>query len=163
MCWQCEHPGSTREDYLEHVRRLIGQSEWVVQAVNRDRIRPPWSYTVGLTEHGLPELAMTGLAAPRAALVLNTVAAYVLETSAPRPGDTMGIEDDDIMMEVVQVSEPAVHLLIAAEIYGPGLRALQLVHADDRGHWPWCVGYRGMRGGQPVLGRRATAASGQRR
>jgi len=38
-----------------------------------------------------------------------------------------------------------------------GLRALQVVHADDRGHWPWETGYRGVRGGQPVLGTRAPA------
>jgi hypothetical protein len=51
--------------------------------------------------------------------------------------------------------EPTAHLVIATEFYGPGIRALQLVHADDRGHWPWQVGYRGVRGGQPVLGARA--------
>jgi hypothetical protein len=28
------------------------------------------------------------------------------------------------------------------------------VHADDRGHWPWGTCYRGVRGGQPVLGTR---------
>jgi hypothetical protein len=32
---------------------------------------------------------------------------------------------------------------------------LQLVYADDRGHWPWDTGFRGGRGGQPVLGARA--------
>jgi hypothetical protein len=162
MCWQCDHPGSTREDYLEHVRGLIARCGWVVQEVARDRIRPPWAYTVGLTAHGKPELAVTGLAGPRAATLLNTTAAYVLDTTVPQPGDTMGIEDDDITLEVVRVAEPTVHLVIAADIYGPGLQALQLVHADDRGHWPWCSGYRGMRGGQPVLGMRAKAASGQR-
>jgi hypothetical protein len=34
------------------------------------------------------------------------------------------------------------------------------VHADDRGHWPWDVGYRGVRGGQPVLGVRAAPSAG---
>jgi hypothetical protein len=47
-------------------------------------------------------------------------------------------------------------LAVAAEIFGPEIRALQLVHADDRGHWPWEVGFRGGRGGQPVLGVRAS-------
>jgi len=54
--------------------------------------------------------------------------------------------------EIVTVTEPAAHLLCAADLYGPQIRALQLVHADDRGHWPWDRGYRGVRGGQPVLG-----------
>jgi hypothetical protein len=41
------------------------------------------------------------------------------------------------------------------DLYGPSVRALQVVHADGRGHWPWDRGYRGVRGGQPVLGIRA--------
>ena len=44
---------------------------------------------------------------------------------------------------------------LAIELCGPRVRALQLVHADDRGQWPWDRWYRGVRGGQPVLGPRA--------
>jgi hypothetical protein len=40
-------------------------------------------------------------------------------------------------------------------LYGAGIRALQIVHADDRGRWPWETGYRGVKGVQPVLGPRA--------
>jgi hypothetical protein len=63
------------------------------------------------------------------------------------------------LIEIVEVAEPAAHLLLAAQFYGAGIRALQLVHADDRGHWPWEVGFRGVRGGQPVLGMRAAPVS----
>jgi uncharacterized protein DUF4262 len=59
-------------------------------------------------------------------------------------------------IEIVEVTEPTVHLAIAVEIFGPEIRALQLVYADDRGHWPWDVGFRGGRGGQPVLGVRVS-------
>lgn len=163
MCWQCDNSGSTHEDFLQHMRGTIARCGWAVQGVERDRIRPPWAYTVGLTAHCKPELVITGLPVERAGTVLNAVAAYVTETAVPRPGDTMGIEDDDITLEVVRVAEPAVHLLTAADLYGPRIRALQLVHADSRGHWPWCAEYRGMRGGQPVLGMRATAAAGRQR
>ena len=44
----------------------------------------------------------------------------------------------------------------AVEIYGPRIQALQLVHADDLRRWPWEARYRGVRGGQPVLGVRTT-------
>jgi hypothetical protein len=56
------------------------------------------------------------------------------------------------LIEFVEVDQPAVHLLVAREFYGAGIRGLQVVHADDRGHWPWDIAYRGGRGGQPVLG-----------
>jgi len=46
-------------------------------------------------------------------------------------------------------------IVTAVELFGPQITALQLVYADDRGHWPWDMGGRGGRGGQPVLGARA--------
>jgi hypothetical protein len=158
MCWECDHPGSTRLDYLEHLRGLIARCGWAVQGIERDRIHPPWAYTVGLTPHGRPELVVTGLPLARATALLNDVAAHVLHAAAPRPGEQIPLRGGPVI-EIVGVAEPAAHLLVATEFYGPRVRALQLVHADDRGRWPWEVGYRGVRGGQPVLGVRASAAS----
>lgn len=43
MCWQCDHPGSTRLDYLRHMRGVIARYGWAVQGVERDRIHPPWA------------------------------------------------------------------------------------------------------------------------
>jgi hypothetical protein len=123
-----------------------------VVGVEGDRIHPPWAYTLGLTPHGKPELVITGLPAPRATWLLNTVAEYVLDTAVPRPGEEVEIEGCP-PMKVVQVTTPTAHLPVAEEFYGPGIQALQLVYPDDRGHWPWEPGFRGKhRGGQPVLG-----------
>jgi hypothetical protein len=47
-----------------------------------------------------------------------------------------------------------VHLLRGVDLYGPVVRGMQVVWADDRGRWPWDVGFRSSRGGQPVLGPR---------
>jgi hypothetical protein len=38
MCWECAHPGSTRLDYLEHMRHLMASYGWAVQGVERDGI-----------------------------------------------------------------------------------------------------------------------------
>jgi hypothetical protein len=158
MCWQCDHPDSTPADYLAHMRELVDCYGWAVQGVERDRVRPPWAYTVGLTLAGRPELAVTGLPIGRATQLLNDVAAHVLHAAAPRPGEQIPLRGGPLI-EIVEVAEPAAHLLLAAQFYGAGIRALQLVHADDRGHWPWEVGFRGVRGGQPVLGMRAAPVS----
>ncbi len=64
---------------------------------------------------------------------------------------------DGPLIEVVEVEVPEAHLLTVSEFYDAGFKALQLVHADDRDHWPWEVGYRSGRGGQPVLGTRAAS------
>jgi hypothetical protein len=154
MCWLCDHPDARWPDYLDYMRDLIDTHGWAVQAVERDGIHPPWAYTVGLTAAGLPELVATGLSARRAHDLLNHVAAHVLHASALAPGEQHALEGGPVI-EIVELTEPTAHLVVAVEIYGNGIRAQQLVHADDRGHWPWDVGYRGVRGGQPVLGVRA--------
>jgi hypothetical protein len=154
MCWACDHPEATHLDYLDHMRTLITRHGWAVQGVKRDRIHPPYAYTAGLTPRGRPELVVTGLPLGRATTLLNDVAAHVVHAAAPEPGEQIALCDGPLI-EIVEVAEPAAHLPTAVDLYGPLIHALQLVHADDRGHWPWDRGYRGVRGGQPVLGIRA--------
>ena len=162
MCWACDHPGATRADYLDHVRTVIARYGWAVQDVERDRVHPPWAYTVGLTTFGQPELVATGLSPRRAADLLNGVAEHLLHAAAPRPGEQVKLVDGPLI-QIVEVAEPTAHLTIAVDLFGPHIRALQVVHADDRGHWPWEPGYRGAQGGQPVLGKLARARCSARR
>jgi Domain of unknown function (DUF4262) len=158
MCWECDHPGSTRLDYLAYMRALIDHHGWAVQGVGHDRIHPPWAYTAGLTPHGKPELVVTGLPLGRATRLLNVVADHVLHAAAPPPGAQVHLRGG-LVIEIVRVGEPTAHLVTAMELYGPAIRALQVVHADKHGHWPWEAEYRGVRGGQPVLGMRAHHAT----
>jgi hypothetical protein len=164
VCWQCDHPEATWNDYLEHLRELLGQHCWIVQGVQRERRRPPYAYTVGLAGHDRPELVVTGMPYDRAVDLLNSVAEHVMHAGAPQPGQVLPLRDGQVI-EVVRVTEPAVHLAVAAALSQPQFTALQLVYADDRGHWPWDAGFRGGQGGQPVLGARAAvgARTGRRR
>ena len=151
MCWMCDHPGSSRADYLDYMRSVMDRCGWVVQGIERDGPRPPWAYTVGLTRLGRPELLVTGMSLHRATHLLNDMAAHALHADNPKLGERVELTDGPVI-QMIQVAEPTAHLLIAAEVFGPRIRALQVVHADDRGHWPWECGYHGIRGGQPVLG-----------
>jgi hypothetical protein len=56
------------------------------------------------------------------------------------------------MVQFIEVEVPDVHLPVADALYGPSMRALQIVWRDDHGRWPWDPGHRAGRGGQPVLG-----------
>ena len=155
MCWMCDHPRATRSGYLEHLRDLVATYGWAVQCVERDGMHPPWAYTVGLTAAGRPELVVTGMSAVRAWELLNNVASHLLHARAPRPGRRIPLIGGPTI-EIVELSDATARLVNAVEIYGIGIRALQLVHADDRGHWPWEVGYRGR---QIVLGPRAAPSA----
>jgi len=153
MCWACDHPGGTRLDYLDHLQGIIAQHGWAVQGIEHDRLHPAWAYTVGLTLRGRPELVVTGLSLARSAELLNEIAAHMLRAIIPAPGNRLKPAGGPLI-EIIKVEEPTAHLEVAVELFGPRLRALQLVHADDRGLWPWVRGYQGVRGGQPILGRR---------
>lgn len=156
MCWQCDHPEATYEDYLAHIRGVVHDYGWAVQGVERSGIYPPWAYTIGLTGAGCPELVVTGMPFTKAAMLLNDIADHVIHAEAPKPGLRVTLRSG-LPIEIVEVTEPAAHLPVAAAVYGSRIRALQIVHADYRGHWPWEPGYRGSsRGGQPVLGVRGT-------
>ena len=154
MCRMCDDPGF---DNIAWLCETIAKSGWAVTGVEPDRSHPPFAYTVGLTVHEKPELLVTGMHLDRAQTLLNRVAVHVLHADPPEPGERIPLPGGPLL-EVVEVEVPTAHLLDAVRLFGSDFRALQLVHADDRGCWPWEQGWRGVRGGQPVLGRRAGAA-----
>jgi hypothetical protein len=166
MCWMCDHPGSTVDDYLEVIRGKIRDRGWTVQYVEDDRV--PYAYTVGLAGHGLPELLMTGVS-PRRALQLlgglaDSAARAAWDVGAPTPGARLTLPGPTLV-EVVGVEFPDVHMNAAVALYGGGVRGRQLVWADRRGRWPWSASFNNGRATQPVLGARAAPgrADGRRR
>src|SRR5262249_44323854 len=94
-------------------------------------------------------------AARRACPLLNDVAAQVLHAGALTPGTRAALEEGPLI-EIVEVAVPTAHLAIAVELYGRRVRALQVVHAGDRGRWPSERNYHKVREGQPVLRVRAS-------
>ena len=72
------------------------------------------------------------------------------------PGQQISVPTGPLI-EIVEVQHPDAHMDWAVAFGGPELRALQLVWADDRGCWPWAVGFGDGRRRQPVLGLRAAS------
>ena len=72
-------------------------------------------------------------------------------------GDRIVLSDTAVI-EAVQVDHPDAHMGLGVGLYGPELRAVQLVWTDMCGRWPWdaAFDFYGMK--QPVLGIRAQNA-----
>src|SRR6201996_2235631 len=149
MCWKCDHPDSTVQEWLELIYEKVKANGWTAMVIHD--ARTPFAYTIGLHEHGLPELLVAGMPPERANLVLNTVAGYLLGGGRPVPGERMLI-GGELLLEFVQVQHPIAHLKFAFSFYGPDLRALQLVWPDDHGHRPWCAEFSNGGGRQPGVG-----------
>ncbi|MEV6907288.1 DUF4262 domain-containing protein [Amycolatopsis sp. NPDC051071] len=155
MCWHCDNPGKTRDDYLvEEVRPLIRQYGWMVQTVDGGGVQPAYAYTVGLTDAGMPELVVTGLRERRSGQLLNFLAQEAVRSGPPEPGEVLPAAVGWPALEVVPLSAPFVHMPTAVLLYGEDFRALQVVYEDEHGRWPWDREFRGGTGGQPVLGAR---------
>lgn len=157
MCWMCDNPSATIEDYLDELRATIRDHGWAVQFVECEK--RPFAYTVGLHQLGLPELLITGLPAGAAARVLNCIAHMIIDDGTDVV-PAMHIDyQNRFLLEVVEVEHPDVHLRSAIRLFGPEVRALQLVWADAQGRWPWERGWVHGRRRQPVLGIRAGGPS----
>jgi Domain of unknown function (DUF4262) len=148
MCWKCDHPEATIQEWLELIYEKVKEHGWTVQFIQD---RTPFAYTIGLHERGLPELLVTGMPPERANLVLNTVANYLVNGGRPVPGERMLI-GGELLLDFVQVQHPIAHLKFAYSIYGPDLRALQVVWPDNHGHLPWCTEFSNGGVRQPVFG-----------
>jgi Domain of unknown function (DUF4262) len=156
MCWQCDHPSDTpAEEDLDGLRASVREHGWAIKYVEDDR--HPYAYTIGLHELGLPELVTTGVTLERALALLEYFIEEVLAKGAPRPGDRI-VLSDNAMIEAVQVDHPEVHLGLAVALFGPELRAVQLVWTDMCGRWPWDAGFDFDGLIQPVLGARTRRA-----
>jgi len=156
MCWLCDNPEASQADYLRMAREKIASHGFVIQSIEESEPYPPFSYTVGRAAHGLPELVITGLHHSVAQPLFTAVVAQSTGIGVLTPGDRLSV--DGKPMEVVALSDPTAHLYIAVAVYGPQISALQLVHADDHGIWPWSPEYSGAYR-QPVLGPRTVFPS----
>lgn len=158
MCWQCDNPDATIDDYLDHLREIIRVHGWAIQFIEDDK--RPFAYTVGLHERGLPELLITGLPPQVVDPVLNSLAHRIVDEGTELE-PAMHIDyEDRFLIEVVEVEHPDVHLLDAVNLYGPRIRALQLVWADEHGRLPWDPWWSHGRRRQPVFGLRTMRESG---
>ncbi|WP_006242414.1 DUF4262 domain-containing protein [Mycolicibacterium tusciae] len=151
MCRKCDEfdPDGAAEDDIDGLREAVRDHLWLVKCVP-DEIRP-YAYTIGLQEMGLPELLATGVTTERALALFDLFVPDVIQDGAPAPGDQIVLAEGAVF-EAVEVDHPDAHMDLGVKLFGPKLRAVQLVWTDGFGRWPWEAefSYGGIR--QPVLG-----------
>ncbi|MGF6884954.1 hypothetical protein ABIA39_003471 [Nocardia sp. GAS34] len=145
MCWLCPYQDRTLADYLTEVETIVANKGWHIQSITESPNSFPIAYTVGLTLQHRPELVITGLPNGRAADILT--AAVQLPATLTAPGLRMMVAGQPV--ETVAVLTPTPGLFVAEALYGPNIEAVQLVHPNRDGSWPWDPRYSGH---QPLLG-----------
>jgi hypothetical protein len=143
-----------RDQYAAHIRELIAEHGWALQGVEHTATEPPFNYTVGLTEAGLPELILVGLSLQIGGLILNKLAKQSL-TEALEVGRRYDLANGDQILTCligpVSRANRRAYLRAAAYHYGQHrVSALQVFWPSEHGGFPgeseWDLGEI-----QPVL------------
>lgn len=141
-------------DYMNRMLAVIASHGWAVQGVmptTEDPDPVPFSYTVGLTGFGHPEIIVCGVDPREAGItLLNNLGERVRAGQAfshgEVPRDLLMGDYDPILIQVDDLTR----LSIARRVYGEYVSALQLVLPDSMNRLPWHQGYEMT--WQPILG-----------
>ncbi|HPG04863.1 MAG: DUF4262 domain-containing protein [Rhodoblastus sp.] len=125
----------------QRIDDLVEKGSWLVVFVGADKQTTPptpgFSYTVGLTEHGLPELVIAALPPDVAHGTLNQIGALMRKNGPFKNGD-ISYEVLQGNFRVAFVDLPGGALPIANARYGADdYHALQVFWPDPNGRLPW--------------------------
>jgi Domain of unknown function (DUF4262) len=141
--------------YLVTVREGIARHGWMLQAVFPVEAGdgPPFVYTAGLAALGHPELVVYGLPHDTGGVILNELGRRVRAGRRLVHGERLDDVVEGFQVEVLAVADNQ-PLGVARRLYGPGVRALQIVYPDAEGRWPWEDDCDGFVATLPLLGPR---------
>ena len=146
------HPGPQSPDRVfRELLGLIDRFGWAVRHVGEGKGEPAFSYTVGLTAMGHPEVIVVGLPSDAAQGFLNLVGSLVRDGERfPAGLKTTELADGDAPVVFIEALDTS-GLTAAQQVYGQ-IEAVQLVWPDSAGHLPWVDDYNNSPASQPLLG-----------
>ena len=127
----------------EQIDGLVAKGNWLVISVGGEDAsmpapKPAFSYTIGLTEHGLPELALAGLNPVESST--GSAGRLMRDSGSFREGQIINNALSD-GMPVGFANVPPDSLAIASRRYGAsGYTALQVFWPDTLKRLPWQQG-----------------------
>lgn len=153
-----------KQRVLRQLEELIARHGVAVITVGPARDAPSFSYTVGLSDDGLPELLVLGLPAEVAQPVLNTLAARLRREGALRLNEPLTdvFAGTTAVLHEVPLARSAPYVRVAAHRRAGVLRVLQLIWPDAAGRFPWQAGCEpSFLAAQPLLSADRALPAGQ--
>ena len=156
--------------FLGKILHLIDEHGWAVVGVGGagcdcagcdggadDGIQ--FSYTVGLSTLGFPEVITYGLPQSVAQACLNRIGQQVSAGKPPRVGAMVDRVFQGLRGYLLEVSDTS-DLVVVGQVY-PEIIAAQLIWPDKHGRFPWQPGYDHRRCPQPLMGPAPVRRGGQ--
>ena len=156
--------------FLGKILHLIDEHGWAVVGVGGagcdcagcdggadDGIQ--FSYTVGLSTLGFPEVITYGLPQSVAQACLNRIGQQVSAGKPPRVGAMVHRVFQGLRGYLLHASDTS-DLVVVGQVY-PEIIAAQLIWPDMHGRFPWQPGYDHRRCPQPLIGPPPVRRGGQ--
>ena len=140
------------DEVLADLQEKIEAHGWAVRHVGAGPDGEPraFSYTIGLTALGHPELVVVGMPFESAQDFLNLAGELVRDGRRFRTGTTTADLTDGARVAFVPVHDDS-GLTAVEQVYGT-VEALQLVWPDSAGRMPWDDDHANPPSTQPLLG-----------
>lgn len=130
------------QDYWSKLLKIVETHGWAVQTVLSDGLKPSYSYTVGLSKRGLPEMLIVGVDQKFAQTILNNAVAKLVDGKITgRKGEL--VSELANMPLAPRLSSDGVieEFALGARRYaretGHSMSLIQLVLPDRTGLFPW--------------------------
>ena len=141
---QCDICDGGYDAFIEHNEELI-KSDYKCAVIGvGDGTFPPFTYTVGLTDMGWPELIVAGINPQIGTLLINRIVAHYLEIGVV-PADGVELSGDTLDFTYptrLKQRNDAVNTHMFQAVYrqerveGPAPTALQIIFPDEDGRFP---------------------------
>ena len=141
------------DQVIADLRNVIEEHGWAVRNVLPGPApeEVPFSYTIGLTAFGHPEVIILGMPSRSAHEFLNLIGDEVRRGNRFEHGTVTGDLTDDDNPVVFIHAEDTGRLTAVEQVYGR-VSAVQMIWPDSTGRLPWQDGYRNPPEAQPLLG-----------
>lgn len=129
--------------FLEKIEAKIAKHGWAAVSIFSEEETPPFSYSVGLSRLGLPEILVFGLPPDTAGSLINDVGRKMREEGGAVALDTPYEEVSNfavVFRRMPQVSN-AKYMRVTWASCGPGFDAVQMYWPDEAGVFPWEEGF----------------------
>jgi len=132
----------SRDELLADLRDKIDRRGWALVSVfgTAEDPTPPFTYTVGLTAVGHPELIVYGLPPQVAGAILNRAGDRIRAGDPVMAGQRLtGLVQGGLQLVALRAADTSALTTVRA-IYGASDDVLQLVWPDAAGRMPWEAG-----------------------
>jgi hypothetical protein len=155
-------PLEMREQIDNQIRERIAKHGWThigvfnTEETPADEFGPPFTYSVGLTERGMPEIVILGLPPKMAmGLINDTVHMWTEEGVSAFNVPVQGIlKGMPVMYLEVEPEKESWYFSATRRFYGDRVKPVQMIWPDEDGRFPWQEGFNPkFLPHQPLLGK----------